>query len=143
MLVDAWETMLLDLEHFQGTKWDYGRASRAEYLLGHDPMAMMISRYLNWTQALHGNFANFKPGDFPEEMTRQEKQDHALGQLHDLVTADLAAIRAHRATMDTTAHDAELAHAADVALFDPSKEAILAGNTRPPRSGASSAASRS
>ena len=126
LMIGAWSGLKAALEDPTGSRWGFDHASRAEHLGGIDGEGSVLSPYLKWTYAAYGDFSKLPEDEFEPEMTPDEKREQVLYVLHSLVGAELDALREHRATMDTSASDAELARAKDLALFDDSKEGILA-----------------
>ena len=124
-LIVEGEKMKADLDHPGETRWIYTHYHQADYMHGNLSTNIDQSDYMCWTMALNGNDQHIKPEHF-QGMNDEAKRLHALERLAGLVDADIARLRAYRATMDTAGRDAELTRAPEVALFDPSKDAILA-----------------
>jgi len=124
-MIEEWARMKLDLENPHGTQWSYTHYHQADYLHGSISGNVQPTFYMAWTLALNGNYEHIVPerlGGLDDHARRQL----ALSRLVELVDADLARLRDHRATMDTRGHDAERELAPTRALFDASKGAILA-----------------
>jgi len=124
-LIAEWERMKLDLENPHGTQWTYSHYQHADNLHGSVSGQIQASHYMAWTMALNGNYDHIILERLAG-LDDQARRDLALSRLIELVAADLARLKEHRATMDTRGVDAQRALAAEIALFDPSKEATLA-----------------
>ena len=124
-LIQEWEKMKVDLEHPHGTRWIWTHYHQADYMHGNLSTNIDQSDYMCWTLALMGDNKHIKPEHF-QGLNEQARHQYILERLAELVDADLARLREHRATMDTKAVDALREHAAAIALFDGSKEAVLA-----------------
>jgi len=125
LMIAAWEEMKIDLEHPEETRWTYSHYHRADYLHGLDAGNVATTAYQAWTHALNGRYELLRPERL-EGMDDLARRHHALARLIELVEADIARLRAHRAAMDTRGIEARRILAPDIALFDPSPEAILA-----------------
>jgi len=125
LMIAEWERMKLDLENPHGTQWTYSHYQHADNLHGSVSGQIQASHYMAWTMALNGNYDHIILERLAG-LDDQARRDLALSRLIELVAADLARLREHRATMDTRGVDAQRALAAEIALFDPSKEATLA-----------------
>ena len=125
-MIDAYEKMQIDLNDQNGSKWVHSHYMRAEYLQGIDSGSIAPSPYRSWSLALNGNYSLLKPEHFGPKMTDFDKRQIAMDRLHELLDADIARLRELRATMDTRLVDAQKALAAQKALFDDSKEGVLA-----------------
>ena len=125
-LIARWEELQADLDDPRGPRWTDDHVHRANALNGIPPDSPIPTPYTAWTEALKGDFSLVPPVAFPPDLTDLECRQLALLKLVARVEADLAEIRAFRATMDTAGRDADLARAPKIALFDPSHDAILA-----------------
>jgi len=124
-MIGEWEKMKVDLEHPHGTRWIWTHYHQADYMHGNLSTNIDQSDYMCWTMALNGNYQHIKPEHF-QGLDEQARHQYILVRLAELVDADLEQLREYRARMDTTVLDALRAHAAEIALFDGSKEAVLA-----------------
>jgi len=125
VMIEEWERMQLDLENPNGTKWTYIHYQQADNLHGSIYGQIQPSFYMGWTMALFGNYEHIIPERIAG-LDDRARRDLALSRLVELVAADLARLREHRATMDTRGIDAGRELAPTRALFDASKGAILA-----------------
>jgi len=125
LMIAEWERMKLDLENPHGTQWTYTHYQHADNLHGSVSGQIQASHYMAWTMALNGNYDHIILERLAG-LDDQARRQLALERLIELVAADLARLREHLARMDTAGRAAELELAPRIALFDPSKEAILA-----------------
>jgi len=126
MMIAEWEKLKADLNHQGETRWSYAHQCQADYLNGRLSNLIDPSAYHGWTMAMNGHYEMIRPEHFAGIADDKGRRLYALDRLAGLIEADLAALREHRRTMDTGGVEAQRRHAAEVALFDPSKEAILA-----------------
>ena len=126
VMIARWEGMKADLDHPEGCRWNYAHSQLADNLHGREAGPVDVTPYMAWTMAIQGDYQYLRPDRLAHLKQDSEKQVHAMHQIADLIDADLAGLRAHRAAMDTSAVDAERGFAAKRALFDTSNEAILA-----------------
>jgi len=126
MMIAEWEKLKADLNHEGETRWSYAHQSHADYLNGRRSNLIDPSDYHGWTMAMNGHYEMIRPEHFAGIGDDIGRRRYALERLAELIEVDLAALREHRRTMDLRGLEARRKHAADIALFDPSKEAILA-----------------
>jgi len=126
MMIAEWEKLKADLNHPEETRWSYAHQGHADHLKGRASSLIDPSAYHGWTMAMNGHYEMIRLEHFDAIADDKGRRLYALDRLADLIEADLAALREHRRTMDTRGVEAQRKHAAEIALFDPSKEAILA-----------------
>jgi len=125
-MIAKWEGMKADLDHAEGCRWTYAHSQLADNLHGRDAGLIDVTPYMAWTMAIRGDYQYLRPDRLAGLKDDDAKALHAMNQIADLVDADIARLRAHRLAMDTSAVDAERATAPARALFDTSKDAVLA-----------------
>ena len=127
LMIRRWEAMKADLDNPQGCQWVHDHHDLADALTGRISGTQIdVTPFYAWTMAIHGDFECLMPGRLAGLDTMEEKALHAMDEIADLVDAEIARLRAHRAAMDTRAIDAERSFATKRALFDPSHQAVLA-----------------
>jgi len=122
-LIREWERLGDSLEGRGPERWEAMSYLQADWLNGHN--SVVTSDYQALTFAMKGR---------PEKLTPDEGAGLAPGarevwardQLIVKIAGEVAALKEHKSTLDTTTRDARRALAAEIALFDPSKEATLA-----------------
>ena len=126
LLIEKWIGMKRDLDHTESSRWSYNHQVMAEALIGRETGMIDHSAFSCWSDAMFGNFEYIRPAHFEGMTTDDERKSYAMDRLADLIDAEIASLKAHRETLDTRALDAEMRFASKIALFDTSKEAILA-----------------
>jgi len=126
IMIAQWERMRADLHDPEGCLWTYSHYQMADSLHGRKSVDIDMSPYMAWTMAMNGQYQYLRPDRLAGLKDDAAKKLHAMDKVVELVDADLARLRDLRATMDTSAVDATRAFAAKLALFDSSKEAVLA-----------------
>ena len=125
VMIERWEKMKADLDHPDGDRWTLTHYHDADFLHGNPSTNIDQSDYMCWTMALHGQCQHIRPERFAGLDVHGRRQ-YIMDRIAELVDADLARLREYRVKMDTSAVDAQRALAPEIALFDPSKEAVLA-----------------
>ena len=127
LMIRRWEAMKADLDNPQGCQWVHDHHELADALTGRICGTHIdVTPFYAWTMAIHGDFDCLLPERLAGLVTMEEKAVHAMNQVADLVEAEIAGLRAHRAAMDTRPIEAERSFATKRALFDPSPQAVLA-----------------
>ena len=127
LMIKRWEAMKADLDNPGGCQWIHDHNYLADALTGRPCGTNIdVTPFSAWTMAIHGDFDCLMPERLAGLVTMEEKAIHAMNMIADLVDAEIARLRAHRAAMDTRAIDAERSFATRRALFDPSHQAVLA-----------------
>ncbi len=122
-LVVAWLELKKVLDYPGEIRWDYVNYMTADFLCGRD--SGLISEYQALTFAMKGKFEYLKPDD-GAGLSDADRRHWARREVGRRIDAEIAGLLAHRETIDTRSIAIRRAGAADRALFDPSKEAILA-----------------
>jgi len=123
VLIGRWAVLRADLDHPSRCRWEIGHFIRSNDLLGLDNSS--VSPFEAMTYASKGEFKHLEAHE-GAGLDDDDRRQWARVRLGELIDAAVVQLHAHRATLDHAAIAAERAGAADRALFDPSKEAILA-----------------
>ncbi len=124
-LIVEWRALKAVAEHPGEARWDYANYIKADHLCGRD--SSYVTEFQALSFALKGEHRFLKLGEGEGEgLDEGERRRSALRGIAGLIDAKIAELEAHRETLDLASIAAERAGAADRALFDPSKEAILA-----------------
>jgi len=123
VLIGRWAVLRADLDHPSRCRWEIGHFIRSNDLLGLDNSS--VSPFEAMTYASKGEFKHLEAHE-GAGLDDEGRRQWARARLGELIDAAVVQLHAHRATLDHAAIAAERAGAADRALFDPSKEAILA-----------------
>ena len=124
--IDRMIAHLLDLrEELNTGRWDWSHGDKVANLTGRRWMEVPVTRVRALSEAINGDFQFLLPGD-GDGLSDLDRVDWARNAMADLIDAEIDMLLAHRATLDVEAIERDRAGAADRALFDPSKEAVLA-----------------
>jgi hypothetical protein len=124
--IDRMIALLLDLrEELNTGRWDWTHGDKVANLTGRRWMEVPVTRIRALSEAINGKFEYLLPGD-GDGLSNRDRIDWARNAMADVIDEELEALLAHRETLDTREIEADRAGAASRALFDPSKEAILA-----------------
>jgi hypothetical protein len=124
--VDRMIALLLDLrEELNTGRWDWTHGDKVANLTGRRWMEVPVTRVRALSEAINGDFQFLLPGD-GEGLSIADRVDWARNAMADLIDEEIDMLLAHRETPDIRAIEEDRAGAAGRALFDPSKEAILA-----------------
>jgi hypothetical protein len=124
-LIAALEGLRSDLARQPSYRWDYGHCDQLHHYLGMRREVMPISRARALTEAIHGKFDNIDLEKIPETET-MAKRRWAIGQMFELIDGELKTLKALLETFDDATLEQDRAEAGDRAIFDDSKEGILA-----------------
>jgi hypothetical protein len=122
-LIEAMEALRSDLAHPHGYRWDFGHADHLHHLMGRRQMDLPASRALS--EAVVGRFQHLDAED-GAGLEGDDRRRWAIGELTDLIDAEVAALKARLEGFDRAALEHDRAEAPARALFDASKEAVLA-----------------
>jgi len=122
-LIAEWRELRRVAEHPGEARWDYANYMKADHLCGRD--SSYVTEFQALSFALKGEHRFLKLGE-GDGLDEGERRRSALRGIAGLIEAKIAELEAHRETLDLASIAAERAGAAARALFDPSKEAILA-----------------
>ena len=126
VMIGRWEGLKRDLDHIEGCRWNMHHYSATDHLKGHSGGMVDISPYRAWSLAIHGCYDFLRESHFEGMKTDEDRRRLAMNTVAGFIDDDIAQLTAHLATIDTRAIEAERSFAAGRALFDPSKDAILA-----------------
>ena len=123
-MIQAWRDLRVALtsRHYPG--WEDGEFTRAANLLGLI-VDLRGSRLAKLARACSGNFSGLE-GESGSELGPAARKAWALERLYEFIDAEVAALAAHRSTLDHETIALDRDGAADLALFDSSKDATLA-----------------
>jgi len=124
-MIAAWLELRADLGHGDGVRWSAEHEERAENLEGRRPGGFGTSRVRVLSRAIRGDFGLLGTGEGPAGDAAARRQ-WARARMAEEIDAKVAGLRAHRATLDLGAVEADRGGAADRAIFDPSRGATLA-----------------
>ncbi len=122
-LIFEWRALKQVAEHPSEGRWDYANYMRADFLSGKD--SSYVTPFQAMSFAMKGEFRFLGPDD-AADLADGDRRRWALRQIAVLIDARIAELQAHRATLDHADVAADRGGAAARALFDPSKEAVLA-----------------
>jgi len=125
--IKVWEDLKLDLTDPDRKLWTAGHLERAENLMGRRPHDLPRSRIGALSRAMWYDFSGFDPGE-ASDLNEQGKYEHARGKLAAIIDGRIEVLATVLAGghFDKAAAERARAGAADRALFDDSREAILA-----------------
>ena len=124
-LIADWDRMLQAIDGRGVERWDYSNYLQADWLNGHN--SVVNSDYKAYTFALQNRPECLTPEELAEAgTTHAERRNWAHRKIIEKIRGEIAALRDRKAALDTSTIEARRALAEDLALFDPSKEAVLA-----------------
>ncbi len=124
-LIRAIKGLLDDLSHPYGMRWGWSHCDRLHHLLGLRREDVPVSRFKALTEAIQGKFQHLDPHDGEGQMDGNRSL-WALQMLAQLIEAEIDKLKALRETLDHKGLALDRAEAPHRAMFDTSKEAILA-----------------
>ena len=124
-LIKELEGLRSALVHPGGCRWDFHHADHLAHLLGVRYNDVPTHRVRALTEASEGNFKDLDDSDRPD-LDRQTRKEWALHQLLPLMEAEIAAVKARLEAFDRTKLERERAGTPARAMFDGSKDGILA-----------------
>jgi len=124
-LIAAFLELLDELESGAQTRWDWTYGIRLADLTSSRYMDVPVTPVRALTGAIGGDFKDLLPGE-GAGLSDDDRRAWARDRLAERIEAEIADLLEHRETLDIEAIERDRASAADRALFDPSKEAILA-----------------
>ncbi len=117
--------LLDDLSHPYGFRWGWSHCDRLHHLLGLRREDVPVSRFRALTEAIGGKFQHLDPHDGEGQMDGN-RSHWALQMLAQLIEAEIEKLKALRETLDHKGLALDRSEAKYRAMFDPSKDAILA-----------------
>jgi hypothetical protein len=124
-LLNEWNILRSDLNHEERNRWTANHRSQFDALLGLNPGGYRVARIMALSEAVFGSFHHLDRAD-GEGLEGPARTEWARGELTRLIDVEVSRLQEVRARIDHEALAADRAEAVDRALFDPSKEAILA-----------------
>ena len=124
-LLNEWEILRADLLNPDRNCWTQNHRMHFDALLGLNPGGYRVARIMALSDARDGSFRHLDKLD-GEGLEGPARAGWAQGELTRLIDVEMARLEEARAKFDHRALAADRAEAVDRALFDPSKEAILA-----------------
>ena len=124
-MIRLWEQVAAVLTRPGAYAWDYGHWQRIENLRGKRPEDFPMSRDGALSKAIWGDTQYLQPGEL-EGIDPKSVKEWASKQLMERVEAEIASLKAHKATFDMEALARDRDDAPARAVFDPSKDAQLA-----------------
>ncbi len=125
-MLATWAALRSDLAQGAGALWSGIHRQIADELTGRHADATTLSPLRALSQAFYDAYNSLKPGEGPEIAAATARRESARDRLIEAIDAEIAGLHAARASLDLEALALDRAGAADRALFDPSKDAILA-----------------
>jgi len=114
-----------DLAHPEGHRWDWQRCEQLHHMLGLRPCDVPFSRARVLSDAIDGNFRNLNQSD-GGDLDIKARQVWAVDALVALIDDEIARLDDLHARFDHEGLALDRAEAAQRALFDASREAVLA-----------------
>ena len=124
-MITQWEDLKADLAHPDRYRWNQSRIERAENLIGHRFSSPFLSRIGVLSHAHFGNFSSLKADDWPD-LPNAEKQEAARTELGQIMDGEISRLKGVLESLDRVKLAEIESGAMTRALFDASKEAVLA-----------------
>ena len=124
-MIAAIEALRADFDHPGGCSWGFRECDQLHHLLGLRRSDVPASRPKALTEAIGGDFANLTQADRPD-LEGLDRQCWAASTLMKLIDGELEALRKLRDEFDHEGLELDRAEAAARAMFDASKESMLA-----------------
>jgi hypothetical protein len=124
-LVAYWLELRGDLMVEDRVVWTWNHWDRAESLMGNPEGNLRVSRTRALTEAVSGFFANLAPTD-GAGLDDAARTLWAKGEIAAMIDAEVARLQEVRISLDPDSIERDRLEAPDRALFDPSREMILA-----------------
>jgi len=125
LLIGAWEDLAADLSGPNARRWDYTQWQRLENLQGRKPEDSPISRNGALSKALWGDQSHLKPED-GEGLEGIPRLEWVRDQLLDRIIEEIAELRALRDGLDHQSIARDRSESMTRAIFDGSREGVLA-----------------
>jgi hypothetical protein len=123
-LIEAWQDLRNDLAIDPKPDWTAEHLDRAAHLLGLKPQHARSSHFGALSRAYWGDFSAL--GDDEGDGLEEYRRESARSMLFERIDAEIAALEAHRETLDLEMIEFDRAEAGERALLDTSKGATLA-----------------
>jgi hypothetical protein len=124
-LVSAWGELREELLRGPKTVWVESHLERAGHLIGYRLDDARGTRLGVLSRAAWGSLGDLADHE-GEALEGEARRGWARARLVERIDEEVAGLEAHRETLDLEAIEQVRAEAGDVALFDPSREAMLA-----------------
>ena len=125
LLIRKIEGLRDDLGHEEYVRWDWRHCEDLHHLMGKRPLDLPITRARALSDAVGGKFEHLESNDRPE-LERIARQCWAAHELLELIQAEVDNLKALRAGLDLEGLELDRSEAPARAMFDTSKEAVLA-----------------
>jgi hypothetical protein len=120
--IQAWRTLQANLA---SRRWEIHQGKRAEQLLGREPDYFSRNRFIVLTHGSVGTFALLGSDDWPD-LAPDDRRQAARAELAVMIATEIDQLEKERDGIDHESFARRAATAPARALFDTSKEAILA-----------------
>jgi hypothetical protein len=124
-LIEAWSDLLDNLARNLPSAWTEKHLDQLALLMGKKAETAADSVLGALARAMGGDFLGLSPKD-GAALADDARRAWARDRLAERIKAEIAALEAHRASLDHDAFEQDRVEAPTMALFDPSKEATLA-----------------
>ena len=124
-LIEAIEALRADLAHPSGYRWDFDHCDRLHHLTGRRYTDVPITRIRALTEAVHGRFQHLGEQE-GAGLGIEDRRRWAIAELVGLIDAEVAGLKGRLERFDREAIEQDRAEAPARAMFDGSKEGILA-----------------
>jgi hypothetical protein len=124
-LIAAITGLRADLARAGGYRWGYDHSEQLHHLLGLRSVDLPVSRVRALTEAILGNFRHLADTEGPG-LKDEDRRIWAIGELVYFMDAEIERLKAMLEAIDREGLDLDRSEAATRAIFDDSKEAILA-----------------
>ena len=114
-----------DLTRPEGPRWTFDHCHHFHHLIGKRRTDTPFPRARCLFEAICGRFEFLEPADAPD-LPHADRQHWAIDTMVGLIDAEVAQLEGHLAGFDRAMIELDRAEAPARALFDPSKEAVLA-----------------
>ena len=125
LTIDAWKALRDDLLHPELKLWSAAHWERAENLLGRRTDDLPRSRIGALSKAMWYDFSAMEHGE-ADGLNERGRYEYARDRLAEIIDGRIEALTGFLGRFDPAAEDRARAGAADRALFDDSKVAVLA-----------------
>ena len=122
-LIEGWRDLRADLSIEPGPEWTEAQLERAAVMTGLKSKHARGSRLGALSRGFWGDFAALEELD--GDLDETSRREWVRSMLFERIDAEIAALQAHRATLDFETIELDRIEAGARALFDPSKEAGL------------------
>jgi len=125
LLIKRLEGLRQDLSGQDYVYWDWQHGEHFHHLVGKRPLELPVSRALVLSNAVLGDFKQLGPNDGPD-LNPTERRCWAVGEMLQLIEAEIESLKTLRASLPLETLELDRSEAPARAMFDTSKEGILA-----------------